>query len=59
MNLKMLGSITLALILIAVPCITILSFVLNWYPFFKTILVALSIADIIVLAEYIYEGEPE
>lgn len=49
-NLKWYGALFITLICIAIPMLTVYGFFMNWFPFFKLILIVTDIIIVLYLA---------
>lgn len=57
MIIRLLGSMVLAGILMAIPILTTLSFALSWDGFWRTLLTFFSLFEYMMLADRLYDSE--
>lgn len=52
---KILGSITITLILLFIPILFIMSLVYNWFGFVKTVLTIILLMELTYVSEFVYD----
>ena len=52
---KILGSITITLIMLLVPIIFVMSFVYNWFGLIKTVLTIMLLLELTYISEFVYD----